>query len=167
MKRALYFALALAVIPVLVVASPEEETPKFKAPAAFEHLTALIGEWQGVGEGAEESTTSFRLTSSGSALVEELALTPDDAMLNVYHPDGDAIVMTHYCGAGNQPRLRCEKDGDHFVFTMTGITNWKKGDARMTGVTIAMTDADHMSQEWISEMDGKSETFTMEFVRRK
>jgi len=167
MMRMWHFALVLVLIPAAAVASPKKEMPAFKAPPAFERLTALIGEWQGVGEGAEQTTTSFRLTSNGSALVEELAPTPDDPMINVYHPDGDAIVMTHYCGAGNQPRLRCETDGDRLVFTMTGITNWKNGDTRMKGVTIAMTDADHMSQEWISEMGGKSETFTMEFVRKK
>ncbi len=167
MIRPWLIALALAVVPLAAPAAPKEEMPAFKAPAAFEHLTALIGEWQGVGEGAEQSTTSFHLTSHGSALVENLVPTSEDAMINVYHPDGDAIVMTHYCGAGNQPRLRCEKDGDRLVFTMTDITNWNEGDARMTAVTIAMPDADHMTQEWVSEMGGKSETFTMEFVRKK
>jgi hypothetical protein len=146
MNRPFLFALLLALAPTVALAAPKGEMPAFKASPAFEHLTALVGEWQGVGEGAEQQTSSFRLTSKGSALVETLAPSPEDAMVNVYHPDGDAIVMTHYCGAGNQPQLRCEKAGDTYVFKMTGITNWKKGEPRMTAVTIALADPDHMSQ---------------------
>ncbi len=167
MNRIVSIVLALIVAPLFAVASPKEEAPPSSAPAAFEHLKSLVGEWRCVDQGMEEGGTSFRLVAHGSALVETLAPGPKDEMVNVYHPDGAAVVMTHYCGAGNQPRMRCAKDGDRLVFTMTDITNWKKGEPRMKGVTIVMTDADHMKQEWVSESDGKSETMTMEFVRKQ
>jgi hypothetical protein len=167
MNRFTMSALALICIPAIAVGAPEKTMPQHESVPAFEQLKALVGEWQGTGdEGAERMSTSFHLTSKGSALVEELAPSAEDAMVNVYHADGDEVVMTHYCGGGNQPRMRCKKDGESLVFVMTDITNWKKGEPRMTAVTIRMIDADHMAQDWTSESDGKSETFTMEFVRK-
>ncbi len=27
-------------------------------------------------------------------------------MITMFHMDGDRLLMTHYCGAGNQPRMK-------------------------------------------------------------
>jgi hypothetical protein len=159
----------LLVTPALAGENAKEHMHMRPVPPAFEHLKSLVGEWQGVGEGmGKTTTTSFELVANGSAIVERLAPSSEDVMVNVYHPDGDAVVMTHYCGAGNQPRMRCTKDGSSLAFTMTDITNWKKGDVRMSGLTLVLVDADHIKQEWTSDDEnGKSSSFTMEFARKK
>lgn len=168
MKRFVPFVLSLLMTSAPALAS-EKEHPVQRPPVpAFETLKLLVGDWQGTGdENAQKMKTSFHLTAMGSALVEDLVPMPEGAMTNVYHLDHDAVVMTHYCGAGNQPRMRGTMNGNDIKFVMTDISNWKKGEARMTAVTITMVDADHMKQTWTSETDGKSETFTMEFVRKK
>lgn len=168
MKRFVPFVLSFLLVSGPALAS-EKEHPVQRPPVpAFETLKLLVGDWQGTGdEFAQKMKTSFHLTARGSALVEDLVPMPEGAMTNVYHLDNDAVVMTHYCGAGNQPRMRGTMDGNDIKFVMTDISNWKKGEARMTAVTITMVDADHMKQTWTSETEGKSETFTMEFVRKK
>lgn len=166
MKGLFVILAVLFATPAFAGEPAKEHASPAAAPAAFERLKGLVGSWQGVGEGGENSTTSFELMSNGSALMERLAM-PGVVMVNLYHPDGDAVVMTHYCASGNQPRMRCAKDGASLAFTMADITNWKKGEARMSAVTVTLVDADHMKQDWITDEAGKSTPMTMEFVRKK
>jgi hypothetical protein len=167
MKRWIVIAAALFVTPAFAAESAKEHAPITNLPPAFERLKSLVGNWQGIGQGEEKTTTSFEMVANGSVLVERLAPMDGVVMVNAYHPDGDAVVMTHYCASGNQPRMRCTKDGTTLAFTMTDITNWKKGEARMSGLTLVMVDADHMKQEWVSEENGKTSTVTMDFARKK
>lgn len=166
MKRLIVLAAVLLATPSFAAEPAKGHAPITNLPPAFERLMGLAGSWQGVGEGMEQCTTSFELMANGSALMERMTM-PGVVMVNVYHPDGDAVVMTHYCASGNQPRMRCTKDGASLAFAMDDITNWKKGDARMSGVTVTLVDADHMKQDWVSEEGGKSTPMTMEFVRKK
>ena len=166
MKRLIVLFAALLVVPAFAA-----ETAKMPAitnlPPAFEHLKSLAGEWQGVGTGMETTTTSFEIVANGSVVMERLTPHGESPMVNMYHPDGAGVVMTHYCDSGNQPRMRCTKDGSSLAFTMSDITNWKKGDTRMSGLTLILVDADHMKETWTSDTGPEKGTFTMEFVRKK
>jgi hypothetical protein len=45
-------------------------------------------------------------------------------MVTVYHKDGDDLVLTHYCSAGNQPRMRAKTfAGNVLAFDYDGGTN--------------------------------------------
>jgi len=158
---------ALLITPAFAKEPAKEPMPKINVPPAFERLKGLVGAWEGAAKGHEAMATSFELVANGSALVERLCPMPGEVLVNVYHPDGDAVVMTHYCGAGNQPRMRCKKDGTNLEFSFEGITNWKDGEARMSGVTVALVDADHMNETWTSDVGPEKGTFTMQFVRKK
>jgi len=49
----------------------------------------------------------------------------DHEMTNVYHMDGPTLVMTHYCAAGNQPRLRAASGTSGTIdFKTDSVTNW-------------------------------------------
>lgn len=171
MKRLIALVAAFAAVsfatPTFAAEGKDEHPALSRKPAAFEHLKSLVGAWEGVADGGHKGATSFEVVANGSAIVERLDPMGESPMINVYHPDGDAVVMTHYCGSGNQPRLRCTKDGSSLEFTMQDITNWKKGEARMSAVTLVLVDADHLKQVWSSDTDGKVESFTMEFTRKK
>ena len=134
--KVLFVLLGILIVTPAFAAEPAKEPAKEPAeqhrallnmPATFEHLKSLAGQWQGVGKGMENSTTSFEIVANGSAIMERLAPGHASPMINMYHPDGDGVVMTHYCGAGNQPRMRCTKDGSSLVFTLSDVTNWKEG----------------------------------------
>ena len=167
MKRLTVLIAALLVTPVFAGEAAKEHHAIKNVPPAFEHLKSLVGTWEGVGGGDSKGTTTFEIVASGSAIMERMAPMGEPPMINVYHPDGDAVVMTHYCGSGNQPRMRCTKDGSSLVFTMTDITNWKKGETKMEALTLVLVDADHLKQEWVSDDNGKKEPFTIELVRKK
>src|SRR4051794_29447205 len=69
--------------------------------AAFERLRTLVGQWQGEGEGDERLT--YELVAGGTALLERETAANRPEMLTVYHLDGNRLLLTHYCMAGNQP----------------------------------------------------------------
>lgn len=167
MNRLIVLIAALLVMPAFAGEAAKKLPALTRRPPAFEHLKSLVGTWEGAGTGNSKGTTTFEIVASGSAIMERMAAMGEPPMINVYHPDGDAVVMTHYCGSGNQPRLRCTKDGSSLVFTMTDITNWKKGEAKMEALTLVLVDADHLKQEWVSDDNGKKEPFTIELVRKK
>ena len=46
------------------------------------------------------------MTAGGSALMSEIHGEGHEDMISMFHMDGDRLIMTHYCGAGNQPRMK-------------------------------------------------------------
>lgn len=73
---------------------------------AFARLKTLVGRWEVVGSTEEGQTVRYYLTGRGSAVVEQFE--KGGRMTSVYHRDDDAIRATHYCSAGNQPRMRAD-----------------------------------------------------------
>ena len=70
----------------------------------------------------------YHLTAYGTALVEDLGAENAVAMTSVYHLDGKDLRLTHYCGAGNQPRLKAaqiDDDGARVRFSLVDVTNLK------------------------------------------
>ena len=75
------------------------------APAnvGFEKLKTLVGTWESPMEGGKSFTVTYRLVSNGTVLMEESGM---EEMVTMYHPDGDSVMLTHYCAGNNQPRMR-------------------------------------------------------------
>src|SRR5438445_12448614 len=99
------------------------------AQKSFDKLKTLAGSWEGhvtvvppqpeMGDGTL-TQVSLRVTSRGNALVHEMkeAGTPDDPTrydhpVTMLYLDGDRLLLTHYCDAGNRPRMaaRVSPDG--------------------------------------------------------
>jgi hypothetical protein len=77
--------------------------------------------------------------------------------------------MTHYCGAGNQPRMRAQASfGNTITFKFVDVTNLKdRSEGHMTGLVIKFVDANHVTQEWTWKADGKETTSTFNLQRVK
>ena len=74
--------------------------------AMLGEIAKLVGPWEmSDEEGKKHLTATFAVTAGGSAVRE--IMFPGDAheMTNLYHMDGTSLVLTHYCAAGNQPRM--------------------------------------------------------------
>lgn len=85
---------------------------------------ALVGTWRGV----DGLTLESSLISRDSALVERWIAPGGGETLNVFHPDGDGVMLTHYCAQGNQARLRATAANDDvFVFERQDVTNLAPG----------------------------------------
>ena len=141
-------------------------------------LTAREGEWilldeKGADTGAVGS--SFRLTSAGSALVETMFPNSADGheMLNLYHADGERVLMTHYCAAGNQPRMevRTTDDVNRLELRFDSITNLSSAqDHYMHHAEYIFHGEDRLTTRWYSMKEGKvtdESPVTFELKRRK
>jgi hypothetical protein len=127
-------------------------------PAAFEKLKGLDGEWRGTVQSKDGPpvTVTYRTTSNGNAVLEDLFPGTSHEMITVYHLDGDALVLTHYCAMGNQPRMSLTtSDPGELVFDFAGGANVKPEVAHMHSARISLRDADHLESEWVVYQSGR------------
>jgi len=154
-------ALLLISIPAAIVARPN-------AQAAFEQLKSLAGRWEGKANGDQPVAVSFRLTGGGTALLSEIE--GQEHMISMIHMDGPGrLLLTHYCGAGNQPRMLAtfSPDGRVFTFDFLDATNLAHADdGHMQRVVFSMIDANHHTEEWTFVDHGKESKEVFD-LRRK
>ncbi|HZS96849.1 MAG TPA: hypothetical protein VFA40_08710 [Terriglobales bacterium] len=139
------------------------------AKTTFENLKALNGTWEGKANSDRSVKIVFRPTSGGSALMSEIL--GDEDMVTMFHLDNNRVLMTHYCGAGNQPRMQASAspDGKTITFSFIDGTNMASPKAgHMDHLVITMPDADHHTEDWtFVQEDGKQmkEHFDLARVR--
>jgi hypothetical protein len=118
------FGFAVAAFIVLVAAAPSRivGADSSGSEVAFERLKSLVGTWETVEKGSKRpGVATYTLTGGGKVLMEVMG-----GMATAYHLDKGTLVLTHFCGAGNQPRMRVKKidsEGRHIAFEMYDITN--------------------------------------------
>jgi len=135
------------------------------AQKSFQRLAGLEGNWTGKGSQGQTVDVSFRMTAGGSALMSEIHGHGPENMITMFHMDGDRLLMTHYCGAGNQPRMKVvSADAKSVSFEFVDGTNIKPGDGHMQRVTFTQPDATHHTEEWTFLDHGKEvkEVFVLE-----
>lgn len=143
------------------------------ANAGFEKLKTLIGQWEATTRSGTHGTVKYELVSDGSALLERIGGDEHAAMdmVTVYHRDGARLLMTHYCSAGNQPRMRAEPvagEVKKLEFRFLDVTNLASPHAgHMHGLVVRFEDADHFSQEWRWLDHGKESTDVFHWARKK
>lgn len=133
----------------------------------------LAGEWVGKGnhdDKEHEVRVVYKVTAGGSAVIETIAPGSEHEMINLIHPDGDSLLLTHYCMLGNQPQMRARpKSGDHKVaFEFVRATNLKSDkDMYMRSVTFSFVDKDTLKTEWTNFNDGKEAGKAVFELKRK
>lgn len=149
-------AMALPALP-LVDRAYAQEAP---AATAFERLKALEGEWidpDGIfGEKGAVAVT-YRITGGGTTVVETFPVGTPAEMVTVYHKDGDDLVLTHYCSAGNQPRMRAKTvSGNTLAFDFDGGTNIDPAvTSHMHSVKFEFLGPDEIRATWGNWEKGK------------
>jgi len=121
------------------------------AQKSFTQLKSLTGSWEGKTPDGKALQVSFRETAGGSALMSEIHGTGPENMVSVIHMDGpNKLLMTHYCGAGNQPRMQANvsPDGKTITFTFFDGTNIAPGAGHMQKMVLTMLDGNHHTEEW-------------------
>lgn len=167
-RRYLILAAAFTLVLTRAAATPALEKPN--SVLAFERLTLLVGEWKGTQDGTEINLT-YRLTADGSALMEEFRAAKT-VMVTMFTVDGDHLVATHYCSAGNQPQMITKAITDpsakSLTFSLSHVYGMKMpGDWHNTGLTVTMEDKQHLTEVWTYEYNGKSGTNTFHFTRSR
>jgi len=138
---------------------------------AFEKMKSLVGEWKGKAADGTPATVTYTLVSDNSALMERLAAGGEPEMVTMYYPDGSHLMLTHYCSAHNQPRMRSDGnllEGKKIAFAFVDITNLSSPDAGyMKGLVLTFEDKDHLTQNWTWREKGKEGTHSFQFARQK
>jgi hypothetical protein len=127
------------------------------AQKAFAKLKSLEGTWEGKTAEGQPIKVIYRVIAGGSSVMSEAG---DDSMVTVYHLDGDRLLMTHYCGAGNQPRMvaTLSQDGKTMDFKFLDATNLATSQAgHMHHALFTFPDANHHTEEWTFAQNGKEE----------
>jgi hypothetical protein len=159
MKITLGSFLILSILFCAVTTRPASADPSI----AFEKLKALVGSWDGTAKWTGGRTSEgkmsavYALTGNGTAVVENLIVEGKPIMTSVYHMDGDSIRMTHYCGVGNQPRLKAlpdPNDAAKITFEFVDITN------------LASPDAPHVTGAALNFQNENEITLSFEFVSK-
>jgi hypothetical protein len=138
------------------------------AQKSFEELKSLDGSWEGKAANGEPLQVIYRVTSNGSAVMSEIKGKED--MISMFSLDGDRLVITHYCAAGNQPRMVAgpSPDGKTLTFDYLDATNLATPDAgHMTRLVLSMPDPNHHTEEWIFTDHGKQEKEVLDLWRKK
>lgn len=138
------------------------------ANASFEKIKTLQGTWTGKNSMGQPLQVVFRTTSSGSAIMSEIEGKED--MISMFHLDGDRLMMTHYCAAGNQPRMRAHAspDGKTFTFEFFDGTNIVAPHAgHMQRMVLTIVDENHHLEDWtFVQEDGKQLSEHFELQRK-
>lgn len=161
----IFRTIAVATAVFIAMLNPVIVRAETDAEKSFHQLAALEGDWAGKGSEGQNVEVSFRMTAGGSALMSEIHGHGHEHMITMFHLDGDRLIMTHYCGAGNQPRMKVvSADAKSVSFEFFDGTNISPGAGHMQHVTLTLPDATHHFEEWVYLDHGKEmkEVFTLE-----
>ena len=148
--------LSAVLVGMTVMMSASEPRPR-EARHVFDRLKTLVGEWQGRDEIGHDVEVTFRLVSNGTALLSELREHSDadgtaEDMVTMITIDGSRVLATHYCSAGNQPRMAAVSGADdtRIAFTFVDGTNLgPHASAHMQRLVVTFVGGDRHSEEWV------------------
>ena len=167
---------ALSVLALLAgagVAGEPMHVVKTRPNAGFEKMKPLVGNWQGKSDDGKPVKISYALASNGSVLVEKIDSGSESEMVTVYYPDGDRLMMTHYCSLHNQPRMRTDAatataESRKLIFDFVDATNMSSPDAmHMHRLAVTFEDKDRFVQEWTWKSGEKEGTVVFRLERMK
>jgi hypothetical protein len=131
------------------------------AAAAFERLKSLAGSWSAHSTQGWEGASTIEVIAGGSALMVRSQVDPHgkETMATLIHLDADRLLLTHYCIAGNQPRLEAKEvaaDASRIELSFRDGTNLPSRDhGHMDRVIFEIRDDDSYTSQWTWYQDGK------------
>ena len=151
----------------------KDETPAKSTPAreTFERIKSLAGDWNSKSTKGWTEKESYQVIAGGSVVMHlSYGAHPGEWMATMFHMDGEHLMLTHYCIARNQPRLRATEfsdDGAKVTFTFQDATNLPSRDKGHMDKHVMMFDGpDRMKTRWTWYQDGK-ESWMEEIEHRR
>jgi len=151
--KSLRITLPLLLIAISAVAFAQSDGQK-----SFDKLKTLAGNWQGTVTTQPPQAelqgkvmrVSLRVTSTGNALLHEMNLEgrPDDP-ITMFYLDGGRLLLTHYCDAGNRPRMvaKASPDGKTVEFDFLDVAGGTE-NGHMDHAVFTIIDANHHTEDW-------------------
>ena len=89
-------------------------------------------------------------------------------MMTVYHLDGGRLLLTHYCSAGNQPRLIAKRfDPGKKEIDFDFLDTTSKQGGHIHSAKFRIPGGDHYWTEWMFSGAGKESLESIDFARVK
>ena len=158
MPKSLRLLLALLVT-VAPAAFAQNGAIQTDAQKAFTTIKSMPGTWEGKSTEGMDVQVTFKVTAGGSAVMSEIMGKGPENMISMFHLDGpNKLILTHYCGAGNQPRMQASvsPDGKVITFIFFDGTNIDGPDGgHMQRMVLTMLDGNHHIEEWTFADHGK------------
>ncbi len=108
-------------LPVVLLVLATAALAQSDAQKSFDQMKTLAGTWEGhitavPADPQVDGKTiqlTLRVTSMGNAIMHEMKVEgrPDDP-ITMFYLDGDRLMLTHYCDAGNRPRMTGKATAD-------------------------------------------------------
>jgi hypothetical protein len=148
--------VALTLLAIALAATAYAQTDAQRAFAAIKNMP---GTWEGKATDGHPLQVTFKVVSGGSAVMSEIVGHGPEDMISMFNLDGPGkLLMTHYCGVGNQPRMQASvsPDGKVITFTYFDATNLATPDAgHMQKMVLTMLDENHHTEDWTFLDHGK------------
>jgi hypothetical protein len=147
----------LLAVSVAICAAETKAPETVDAKAAFAKLKTLAGVWEADTSMGKVRTT-YEVIAGGSTIVERESGEKMPVMLTLYHLDGDRLLLTHYCAAGNQPRMlarRFDPAKGELRFEFLDATGLADGGGHMRNATIRFDGDRSLSASWEFYQNGK------------
>jgi hypothetical protein len=132
-------------------------------------MKTLAGSWHGTIMNIPIDIT-IRVASSRTAILHEANTDggrPPNHEITMFYLEGDRLLATHYCDAGNQARFegKMSPDGKTIEFSFLDVAGSTKGGL-VKRLVFTMIDADHHGVEFTFIMpDGKPIELRGDFQR--
>lgn len=128
------------------------------AQKSFDQLKTLAGIWQGKLTTFPEvdqykgkiAKVTLRVTSSGNAILHEMTMTGEtDNPITMVYLNNDRLLLTHYCDAGNRPRMVAHRsaDGKTIKFDFLDLSGSNQ-HGHMGRAVFTTIDANHHTEDW-------------------
>jgi hypothetical protein len=173
-NRAVLACIATLLFSMARAQHDHTSSPAMVNNVTFDSIKSLVGDWHGTYQWQGLSANGkmdakYYLTGNGSAVVEDLIQEGIIVMTSVYHLDGNDVRVTHYCAAGNQPRLKAEPF-DHqnrsVNFQFVDITNLAKpDDPHVTAINLQFQDKNQLKIFFTFTRSGKESIEQLNLVR--
>ena len=168
--------LLIILLATAAVASPQQmpppktSVPQSDAQKAFEKMKTLTGSWDGTVMSIPINFT-IRAASSGTAILHEgnTEKGPPNHEITMFYVEGDRLLGTHYCDAGNRVRWegKMSPDGKTIEFSFLDVAGSTKGGL-LKRMMFTMIDANKHVVEFTFIMpNGKPVELHGEFQRAK
>jgi hypothetical protein len=127
--------------------------PLTPAQRAFARIKKLDGEWRGQSTRGWTDNNTWRVIAGGSCVMHtSFDAHPNETMATLFHMDGEHLMLTHYCIARNQPRLRAteiSEDGRTVTFTFLDATNLRdRNQGHMDKAVYTFESDDRYTTRW-------------------
>lgn len=164
-------AMARATSVAQTASHPTNGAAPSDAQKTFDKMKTLAGSWQGTIMGLSIDVT-IRLTSSRTAILHEATTSggrPPDHEITMFYVEGDRLLATHYCDAGNRARLegKMSPDGKTSEFNFLDVVGSTKGGLVKRMVFTMLEPNKHVIELTFIMPNGKPIELRAEFERTK